>query len=370
MIGKIRNMQTESSTIVKRSIRSPLKPAKFYADELDRSSRKNSDRLGFQSAVACLDDASHGSTVFRHTKAIADGLQIPIKIIHVLQCANPQNGPSDPIQWQLQHREACDHLRHMLGEENEKLLTQDQILLSGLVDDELARWARQHSGNLMAITTRCDPTENHGHTYYHLGSAAQKLLDSSAASMLFVPPEAAEDEFVRYQRIAIPLDGSCRAESILPIAIRIARHHGAELVLVHVVPKPEIMESSTDDKEARELHKRVRQYNEQNVRRYLDSLKLRLHDESVSIKVVISSEGDPRDRLLAIANDHQADLIVMSARGRSELTDIPCGNIARHVATHSNIPLLMIRQQGSDFRNPDKSLRQNRGTGLFWKSAH
>ncbi|MEH6758656.1 MAG: universal stress protein [Parasphingorhabdus sp.] len=366
-------MQTKSSTIETPSVHTPLKPSKFPADKLDFSTRQSNDRIGFQNAVACLDNTSHGLMVFRHTKAIADGLQIPLKIAHVLQGANPGFGPSDPIQWQLQCREARDHLRQLLDDEHETMMAHDQLMLNGLAGNELARWARGHSGSLMALNTRCNSGRNaqeHPGTNHFLGSTVQRILESSTASMLFIPPGAPDTAVVRYQRIVVPLDGSCRAESILPIAIRIARQQGAELILAHVVPKPEIVESTAYDEEVRDLMDQLRQFNEQNARVYLDRLKTRLRDESVAIKAVVQNEGDPRDRLLGIANEQSADLIIMSARGRSGMTDISCGNIARHIATYSDIPLLMIRQQETGIRDQIQIPQGNRIPRLFWESAH
>ncbi len=365
-------MQPKSSTIEISSAPSSLKSANLSGDEFGPSTRQGSHRVGFQSAVACLDNSTHGLMVFRHTKAIADGLQIPLKIVHVLQGASPEFGPSDPIQWQLQCREARDHLRDMLDNEHEALLTHDQLLLNGLAGDELARWARENGGSLMAMTTKCNSRRNaseYDGAAHYVGGTAQKMLEGSAASMLFVPPDAEESAVVHYKRLLVPLDGSCRAESILPVAIRIARQHGAELILAHVVPKPEIVESSAFDEETRDLMDRLQQCNEQNARVYLDRLKVRLHDESVTIKALVQTDGDPRDLLLSIANDRQADLIAMSARGSSEMRNISCGSIARHVAAHSRIPLLMVRQRETDARNHIQITEKSRGPQLFWGSA-
>ena len=42
-----------------------------------------------------------------------------------------------------------------------------------------------------------------------------------------------------FDTVIVPLDGSPHAEVALPYAIDEARRHGAALVLVHVVPRPE-----------------------------------------------------------------------------------------------------------------------------------
>src|SRR3546814_8945346 len=60
-----------------------------------------------------------------------------------------------------------------------------------------------------------------------------------------------------YQRILVPLDGSRWAESVLPLAARIARAANAEILLAHVVPAPEMIEArplEMEDKERSEEH--------------------------------------------------------------------------------------------------------------------
>ena len=366
-------MQIKSATSATTPVRRPLQPRGFSADRLTRPALQNKDRTGFERAVACLDHSPNGSIVYRHTKAIAEGLNIPVKVIHVVQGSDPQSGPSDPIKWQLQCREARDHLRQILKEEHDMLSEQDQLLLNGFVGEELAHWACENSGSLMAVTTRCNRigrSVRHFGAANYIGSTAQKLLESSAASMLFIPPDMRDTGMVSYRRVIVPLDGSCRAESILPIAMRIARHHGAEVILAHVVPKPEIVEARASAEEASLLVDRMRQFNEQNVREYLDGLKERLQDESIVIETMVSADGDPREQLVDIAKAQMADLIVMSARGNSKVTNISYGNVVRHIATHSSIPLLMIRQQGPNSRDPGKLFDGNRGPRMFWEPAH
>src|SRR3546814_15560227 len=56
-----------------------------------------------------------------------------------------------------------------------------------------------------------------------------------------------------YQRILVPLDGSRWAESVLPLAARIARAANAEILLAHVVPAPEMIEARPLEMEDKEL---------------------------------------------------------------------------------------------------------------------
>ncbi len=366
-------MQSKPSTIEQPSARTApkLKPKTAFGSK--QADNDFSAATRFSSAVACINSARHGSLVFRHTKAVASGLDIPVKLIHVMQGAASEVSPSDPIEWQLKRREAQEYLSRILETEHEPLVLKDRLLLNGHSGEEIARWARDHSGNLMAMATRCgvEKFDNwHPGRDVTLGRTAQTVLDGSSASLLLIPPETIETDVVRYRRLIVPLDGSCRAESVLPFAVRIARKHGAELVLAHIVSVPEIVAAGLDDREANRLVAKLRQFNQQNARTYLSRLQSRLGGSDLNIKVIVESDRDARDGLLQIAEQQDADLFVLSGRGKGAMNDICCGSVARHIAANSRLPLLLIRQQPVGPVDQVKIPEQQYGTIFFRESAH
>src|SRR3546814_1305928 len=89
-----------------------------------------------------------------------------------------------------------------------------------------------------------------------IGGTAQKILAHAPSPILLVPVEAqAPDQ--SYQRILVPLDGSRWAESVLPLAARIARAANADILLAHVVPAPDMIEARPVEMEDKELTQRL-----------------------------------------------------------------------------------------------------------------
>lgn len=338
--------------------------------EFPRSTKDGfSDQTRIKRAVACIDSSMRGQVLLRHTKAVAEGLGLPLNIIHVVESASTDHGPSDPIQWQIKYQEAKDHILRIANEEDQDSTIHDHFILNGIAGDEISRWANDHDGSLMAMTSRCglsSGTMLHG----YLGDTAQKLLEASNASLLLVPSDMPASESVRYKRLMVPLDGSQRAESVLPVAMRIARKHNAELVLAHVVSEPEIVETGPHDKEAYDLMTHMLRYNEQNAHAYLDRLQARLNNGTVTIRTIVENDGDPRERLIRLATAQDVDLILISAHGRTGMPNACCGNIARHLVTNTHIPLLMVRQQaGSKLDHPGMST-DALGRRIFSDWAH
>jgi len=371
--GRTEKMQPKSPTI-QPPFQSPIpklkpKPARSAA-------RPNASKQGgaaFRSTVACMDNSPDASCVFRHAMAVARGLDIPVKPAHVLQGWAADINPSDPIGWQIKMREAQDCLSRMVKPANSAFVLQEQLLLNGVAGEEISRWAGENADNLIAMTTRCG-LENNGSRLSNksqaLGRTAQMVLDRTDASLLLIPPEGSGDEEIVYQRLLVPLDGSWRAESVLPFAMRIARKHGAELLLAHVLPKPEIVTTELDDAEASDFVGKLNRFNEKNARAYLDRLRSRLGSGDITVRSILEREGDVRERLLGLAGRYEANLIVMSARGKGAIHDLPCGSVARHVAGHTKWPLLLIRQQMSRVADHSARAEPRYGPRMFWEPAH
>jgi nucleotide-binding universal stress UspA family protein len=162
---------------------------------------------------------------------------------------------------------------------------------------------------------------------------------------------------VRYARILVPLDGSPRAESALPVAVEIARAHDALLILAHVVPRPELVCATPPAPEDLELERRVIERNERVALEYLDRLRTGLAASGLTVRPLLLHDG-VRTRLVRAAEQERADLVVMSAHGRNGRTDAPCGSVAAHLVDHLKAPLLLLREA------PRRMLRSQRAPGV------
>jgi nucleotide-binding universal stress UspA family protein len=53
-------------------------------------------------------------------------------------------------------------------------------------------------------------------------------------------------------------------------------------------------------------------------------------------------EGDPREEIVAIANEWGAHIIVLGTHGRTGLTHLLMGSTAEYVVRHSKVPVLVV----------------------------
>src|SRR3546814_20568162 len=114
-----------------------------------------------------------------------------------------------------------------------------------------------------------------------------------------------------YQRILVPLDGSRWAESVLPLAARIARAANAEILLAHVVPAPEMIEARPLEMEDKELRQSLIERHAQAACRYLQRVKSKLTATGLRVRILSTSAEDVREALNELIQTDTLDLAVI-----------------------------------------------------------
>ncbi len=145
-----------------------------------------------------------------------------------------------------------------------------------------------------------------------------------------------------YQRILVPLDGSCLAEDALPHAVAHAGQFGATLVLLKVLgPLPETpMAGRTGIKIAEEMSGEL-------AREYLKDIAGPIRDQGIPVEIA-TVEGKPYVEIVRYAEAHQIDLVVMTTRGHSGLSRWLLGSVTDRVVRGATVPLLLVQARCED----------------------
>jgi nucleotide-binding universal stress UspA family protein len=142
-----------------------------------------------------------------------------------------------------------------------------------------------------------------------------------------------------YERVLVPLDGSERAEAILPLIEQMAGPLDAEFVLLRVVEPVSPVEAiasagvvAADAFALRELE----------AKQYLHGVAARLSKKGLRSRTRVAF-GAPTEEILAAAKATKADLIAIATHARSALGRLVFGSVAETVLRASAVPVLMIR---------------------------
>ncbi len=293
--------------------------------------------------LACIDGSEFGCGVVSHAQVVAQAFGARLTLLHVLEPEPVVPGaPSNPLDWEIRRREARAHLRALTAPMIGFDRTTRSELITGHPAMQICAWAEDHD---IDLTVLCSHGVR-GVTDWDLAGTARKLIERAPGSLLLVPAAAAvEIGEVRYRHILVPVDGSIRAESVVPFATRIAALRKAELIFAHIVPVPEIARRGSLDAEGAELEHRVTEHNHRVASEYLDRLRARTSHAGLRAQTIVTSDRREADRLQQLVREKEIDLVVMAAHGHSGRTDTACGHFTEHALTHATTPLVVIRER-------------------------
>jgi nucleotide-binding universal stress UspA family protein len=131
--------------------------------------------------------------------------------------------------------------------------------------------------------------------------------------------------------------------------MQLAKGADAELILVHALPVPELIETAPLEAEDIDLCERFIDRNERVARSYLDHVRGYAAGQGLRVRVATLRGDDIRSNLTKFIVGERVDLVVLSARGHggARVSDVPYGNVAAYLVTHSPVPILIVRPTGS-----------------------
>jgi nucleotide-binding universal stress UspA family protein len=145
-----------------------------------------------------------------------------------------------------------------------------------------------------------------------------------------------------YKRILVPLDGSKRAESILPHVEGLARCLDAEVILLRVFTTD--FGQVDDYGHPPEFYETIRANCKDEILAYLTGVQKERLGNDLRVRV-LAEEGPVIDTILSIAASEGAELIAMSSHGRTGLVRMIYGSVADGILHRADRPLLLIRTE-------------------------
>ena len=139
-----------------------------------------------------------------------------------------------------------------------------------------------------------------------------------------------------YQTLLVPLDGSTRAESILPHVENIALQFKSKVIFLQVWTVHEAIISHANDY--------ILDYDQQKevISKYLASIQEGFQKKGIE-SICFVEMGDAVETILSIAQRENADLIAIASHGRSGLSRVFYGSVTAGIMQKIDRPMLVIR---------------------------
>ncbi len=144
-----------------------------------------------------------------------------------------------------------------------------------------------------------------------------------------------------YKTVLVPLDGSRRAEIILPHVESLAKTYSATVVLMHVIEPSFHLVEAMHQEDADAIQQEMEKF-----QIYLAEQQASLRKQGISSRTVLG-HGPIVEQIIKTANQENADLIAMVSHGRTGLTRVFYGSVAVGILHRIDRPLLLIRSFNS-----------------------
>jgi nucleotide-binding universal stress UspA family protein len=148
-----------------------------------------------------------------------------------------------------------------------------------------------------------------------------------------------------YKRILVPLDGSKRAEAILPHVEELAQRYDAEILFLKIVEPSRVVASVDGFVPGPETIQQDHDIAMKRANAYLMSLVGEFREKRISAKPVVE-EGPIVSEIIDVSIREGVDLIAMASHGRTGLGHVFYGSVAAGVLHRIDRPLLLIRANG------------------------
>jgi nucleotide-binding universal stress UspA family protein len=298
----------------------------------------------FHTILVPLDGSELAECVLPHAVAIARPFNAEIAFLRLLE-RNRASAPAqvfDLLNWQINKTNAelyLEKIRARLQEENLRLRT---AVLEGLVAEGITEYAESQGMNLIIISSH----GRNGITRWGISSVTQKIILSAPTSVLIVRARQQRDPSTAlYRNILMPLDGSQRAENVLPLVAELARFHGATIHIVHVVQTPEMARQMPPAPEDINLCNTVIARNRAEAENYLKQVSLRSYLEGIEVRTHLLTSDNAAVALHQLAEQEHAELVTLSAHGYSGNHQWPYGSMVTNFILYGKGSLLIVQDQ-------------------------
>ncbi len=296
----------------------------------------------FDTILVPLDGSQLADCVLPHVVAIARPFDAEITLLRILEKNHTGTSAQlfDLLNWQINKTKSAlylDKIQARLQKSNVRIRTD---VLEGLVAEGITEYAQSRGMKLIVLSSH----GRHGLTQWGISSVTQKTILSAQTSLLIVRAHAGElTETLVYRNILVPLDGSQRAENVLPTITQLANFHKSQIHLVQVIQTPEMARQMPPVREDIELSNRVVERNREEAERYLEQLKSRSYLEGIIVQTHLIASDNAAAALHQLVEQEQIDLVALSAHGYSGNHQWPYGSMVNNFISYGKTSLLIVQ---------------------------
>jgi len=300
----------------------------------------------FEHILIPLDGSRLAESVLPHAVALAQAFGARVTLLQALErplAAGPTRS-IDPLGWHIRRAEAGAYLEGIVTRLRAVGLRAENTLLEGQAAEQIIKFAYSHDVELIILSSH----GRSGLSGWNISSVVQKIILRAYIPMMIVrayQPWTGDLGSLHYRRLLVLLDGSQRAECVLPLATTLARSHESQLLLAHLVCRPEMPRRVPLTDEETEMVNQITERNRLEATRYLEQFRSRLSG-NVETRLLVCD--DLTATLHSLVEQEDVDLVMLSAHGHSGRDRWAYGTTALSFIVYGTTPLLIVQDLPRD----------------------
>lgn len=301
----------------------------------------------FEHILLPLDGSSLAERVLPHAVSLAGAFNSRLTLLRVIYKSSDeeQNNIVNPMAWQMRKSEAEAYLKSVQSRLTDVDIKSEIKIVEGNPPQQICDFAQNEAADLIILSSH----GSSGVSAWNINSTVQKVLLRAYMPVMII--RAYKEDYgsltgLQYERLLLPLDGSKRAECILPLAKSICREQNSKVFMTHIIEEPNLPRQTPVSDEIIDLVDDLREINIDEAKKYLNQIKD--YFSPGNVETIIESSKKPSIAMHNIIDREQIDLVILSAHGHSGESRWPYGKIALNFIVYGTTPIIILQDLSID----------------------
>ena len=297
-------------------------------EPIEQSHWRN-DHIKINKIAVLLDGSVYAAQALPAAKRICQATGASMTLLSGVKSYS--HGPQEQFNADLAARERyLDSLIEQLKADGFKV---DKAVRRGSIAEVTQTFVKAADIDLVVTTTRGKSGEKH----WMSGGVSSKLMMKLDIPVYLVQGEQPKDLGRKPEKMLVALDGSIKAEKILPYARSMAQVYGSELTLISVPQIPE-----TDNYRApADVVEDLRAEAEAKMTNFLEAVARDLEKDGIKVDIMVKGSR-PATTIVETAEEGDYGLILLTSNGRGAFGRMIMGADSERIVASTNRCVLMM----------------------------
>lgn len=288
------------------------------------------EKVSIRDVVVLLDGSDFAAQALPWARAVSGASGANITLLSSVK----DQTPAQQEQFETVKSERDAYLRQEVEILNIQGFSANFAVCPSFIAQATKGYITENNIDLVITSTR----GKSGSQNWFTGGISRKLIHEIDIPILLVTAEeCANDALPPIERVLVALDGSINSEQVLPYARAIALAFKCEIILISVPAVPRVQ----NYRAAADVVETIRAKAVANMQKFLEAVARSLREDGLSVRTLVAGSM-PARTIVETAESEDADMIMITSRGRGSLDYLMIGSVAQRIVENTEVPVFIV----------------------------